>query len=287
VTTPSATSPAPRGLDHLVVGVRDLDRAAASFEALGFQVGARNRHPWGTHNRLIQFPGSFIELITVAEPSLIVPHGTGRFSFGAFVRDALDRAEGVFMLVLDSADAVADAAAFAEAGLGRFEPFFFERQGLRPDGTPLRVAFTLAFAATPDAPLCGFFVCQQHEPQSFWNPAFQRHRNGALGLGAVTLRAPDPAPLSPFIEAFSGAAPRRVQHGEVEHALARGSVRIMAADVPSPCFGGAEVNVPDLAAISALAAAAGLPHEATNVSVIIAPEALCGLELRFLAPPET
>ena len=57
-----------RGLDHLVLGVRDLEADAAFCEALGFTVGARNRHPWGTHNRIIQFPGSFLELITVGEP---------------------------------------------------------------------------------------------------------------------------------------------------------------------------------------------------------------------------
>jgi predicted SnoaL-like aldol condensation-catalyzing enzyme len=54
-----------RRLDHVVNAVRDLDRAAGRYRRLGLQVGARNRHPWGTENRLIQFSTSFIELITV------------------------------------------------------------------------------------------------------------------------------------------------------------------------------------------------------------------------------
>ena len=41
-----------RSIDHLVVAVRDLDGAARFYERLGFQVGSRNRHPWGTENRL-------------------------------------------------------------------------------------------------------------------------------------------------------------------------------------------------------------------------------------------
>ena len=45
-----------RRIDHLVVAVRDLDGAGRFYERLGFQVGARNRHPWGTENRLVQFP---------------------------------------------------------------------------------------------------------------------------------------------------------------------------------------------------------------------------------------
>lgn len=46
----------PRGLDHIVHAVRDLDAAAALYKSLGFTVGARNRHPWGTHNYIVQFP---------------------------------------------------------------------------------------------------------------------------------------------------------------------------------------------------------------------------------------
>ena len=58
----------PRGLDHVVHAVRDLDSAAELYRRLGFTVGARNRHAWGTHNRLVQFPGFFVELLAVEEP---------------------------------------------------------------------------------------------------------------------------------------------------------------------------------------------------------------------------
>src|SRR6186997_2539258 len=58
----------PRGLDHIVHAVRNLDAAADLYRRLGFTVGARNRHPWGTHNHVVQFPGFFIEVLTVAEP---------------------------------------------------------------------------------------------------------------------------------------------------------------------------------------------------------------------------
>ena len=57
----------PRRIDHLVIAVHDLDGAAAFYQRLGFQVGARNRHPWGTENRIVQFSASFLELITLGE----------------------------------------------------------------------------------------------------------------------------------------------------------------------------------------------------------------------------
>ena len=52
----------PRGIDHLVLAVHDLDAAGDFYEKLGFRVGARNRHPWGTENRIVQFPHIFLEL---------------------------------------------------------------------------------------------------------------------------------------------------------------------------------------------------------------------------------
>ena len=75
----------PRGLDHIVHAVRDLDAAAELYRGLGFTVGARNRHPWGTHNHIVQLPGFFIELLTLAEPDKLGAAWTSRhFSFGAY-----------------------------------------------------------------------------------------------------------------------------------------------------------------------------------------------------------
>jgi catechol 2,3-dioxygenase-like lactoylglutathione lyase family enzyme len=117
-----------RPLDHLVLAVHDLDAAGAFYQRLGFLVGARNRHPWGTENRIVQFDGAFLELITVGEGADIVPHQHGVFSFGAFVHDYLSAREGFAMLVLASSDALADKAAFDKAGIGGFAPFDFARK---------------------------------------------------------------------------------------------------------------------------------------------------------------
>ncbi len=82
----------------------------------------------------------------MADAGLIPPHGPRFFSFGAFVQASLKRRQGLAMLVLESAGAEADARQFAQDGIGDYAPFFFERQGKRPDGSSMRVAFTLAFA---------------------------------------------------------------------------------------------------------------------------------------------
>lgn len=273
----------PRGIDHLVLAVHDLDAAGRFYEALGFTVGARNRHPWGTENRIVQFPGVFLELITVGEGAAIAPHRPGVFSFGAFVRDSLARREGPCMLVLETADAEADRRAFAAAGLGAFERFDFERQARRPDGTSVRVAFSLAFAASPLLPEVGFFVCQQHEPQNFWTPAFQRHPNGATGISAVTLVAENPSDHAEFLSAFSGVRDMVSNSAGIALTTPRGHIEVTSAaalafhtgeriaEAPAR-IAGFTVDVGDAEAAAARLAAAGVPARRREDHVIVSPQ---------------
>ncbi len=283
----------PRDLDHLVIGVADLDAAGAIYASLGFRVGARNRHPWGTENRIVQFPGAFLELISVGDAGAIPPPAPRRFSFGAFVRDALVRGEGMSMLVLESGDSAADAASFREAGIGDFEPFFFERQARRPDGSQVRVAFTLAFAENPAAPECGFFLCQQHEPQNFWNPAFQQHENGATGLAAVFLVAPEPQGQGAFLSAYSGTAASMTSVGGLRLELPRGRIEVLtpqAAEVAlasggaqggAPHFGGFAVTVPDAARVEALLVQHDIAHQHRNGRTVVPAGAALGCAIVF------
>jgi hypothetical protein len=217
----------PRGLDHIVHVVRDLDAAGEFYRRAGFTVGARNRHPWGTHNRIVQFPGVFIELLAVGEPELITAARPGWFSFGGFARDFLAREEGLAMLVLEGRGAAADAAAFRSAGIGDFEVFDFEREGKRPDGTPVKVAFSLAFAADAKAPDVGYFTCQQHYPQNFWNPAFQSHANGVSGVAGVIFVAQDPAAHRHFVTSFSGVDDFGSDAGGIVVQTPRGAIEVM------------------------------------------------------------
>lgn len=285
------TSP-PRGLDHLVLGVHDLDAAAALYQRLGFTVGARNTHPWGTQNRIVQFPGAFLELITVGDAGAIPPHGPRRFSFGAFVRDALARGEGMSMLVLESKDAAADAAAFHAAGIGDFETFFFERQASRPSGEAARVAFTLAFAQDDLARECAFFVCQQHEPQNFWNPAFQSHPNGASGLAAALMAADEPSVHRRFLTAFTGGAEVLEGNADLVLPLPRGRIDILDADAagaiyhvapePTPTrFLGFAVAVPGLERVAGFLEAGGTPFIRNEERIIVEANAAMGCLISF------
>jgi Glyoxalase-like domain len=184
----------PRAIDHLVIAAHDLDALAALYRRLGFQVGPRNRHPWGTENHIVQFGGSFLELIGLGEGFVAPPPAPGVFSFAGFVARFLARRQGVAMLALGSGDAEADRVAFAGAEIGDFARFDFARKGRRPDGGEVSVAFSLAFAQDREMPEAGFFVSQHHFPENFWSARVQVHANGAqaiTGLVAVSERPQD------------------------------------------------------------------------------------------------
>jgi catechol 2,3-dioxygenase-like lactoylglutathione lyase family enzyme len=204
----------PRGIDHIVHAVRDLDAAAELYRGLGFTVGARNRHPpeWGTQNHIIQTPDTFIELLAVTDRDRIAPHAPRQFSFGAFNRDFLNVREGLSMLVLKGGGA-ADADEFRKRGIGDFELYDFERAGTRPDGSPVKVAFSLAFARDDAAPNVGFFTCRQHYPENFWNPAFQKHANSVTGVAGVILIAEQAKAHCEFMQNFTGGQASAIDGG--------------------------------------------------------------------------
>src|SRR6266508_4742775 len=250
------------GLDHVVHAVRDLAAAAELYGRLGFTVGARNRHAWGTHNQLIQLPGFFVELLTVAEPEKL---GTDGFSalFGTFNRIFLKQQEGLSLLILESRNAAADVADFRAAKIGVSDAMHFEREGKRPDGSPVKVGFSLAFARDAGAPQIGFAACQQHYPENFWNPAFQQHANTVSGVAAATprgdIKVMDPAAF----RSHFGTAPPEVSAGARLAAL--------------------QFRVRDRAALTAALDAGGITSFSHMGATIIAPENAMGATLVFEA----
>ena len=283
----------PRGLDHIVHAVRDLDAAADLYRRLGFTVGARNRHSWGTHNHVAQLPGSFIELLTVAEPGKL---GTDGFStlFGRFNQSFLARHEGLSMLMLESGDAAADAAAFRSAGIGASEAMRFEREGKRPDGSTVKVAFSLAFARDDKAPDAGFATCHQHFPENFWNPAFQQHPNTATGIAGVVLVADNPTDHHIFLSAFTGVRDLHATSNGVTASTPRGDVKVMDPAAFRSHFGteppdiskGARLaamqfRVRDRTALMTALSSGGIASSFCMGSTIVVPEAAMGTTLAF------
>ena len=178
----------PRGWDHAVVAVRDLDAAARTYEALGFSLTARAAHPFGTANRLALLGRTYLELVAVERPVDIPEPSAEDFGFAAFVARYLEACEGLAMMALKVADAEAEASRYAEDGLTAFPVRRFARSARRPDGGEAQVSFALAHALDPRLPDLALFACAHETPDAVWAAGPRTHTNGARDiLGAVVV----------------------------------------------------------------------------------------------------
>lgn len=286
-----------RGIDHLVLVAHDLGAIGQRYEALGFRVGAQNRHDWGTLNRIVQFDGCFLELLTT-EDGFERPDDSAAVSqFAAPIDNYLDRREGFAMLVLESGDAVADHADFKLRGIGGASVFQFSRAGRRPDGQSVTVSFSLAFARPALASHAGFFVCQQHAPDLFWNAAFQRHPNSATGVAGVVFQTDAQDAFADFFSAFTGAGTslalpggRRVETprgvidcldaATVEAVFGPGSA-LSRADAPG--FAGVRFAVRDLAICEGVLVSSGIAHRRVGSRLVVAATEAFGVAVAFEA----
>jgi Glyoxalase-like domain len=281
------------GLDHLVHAVRDLDAVAEVYRRLGFTVGARNRHAWGTHNYLVQTPGFFVEVLMVAEPEKL---GSDGFSalFGTFNRLFLKNQEGLSLLILESDDAAVDAARFRSAGVGASDAMRFEREGKRPDGSAVKVGFSLAFARDAKAPAIGFAVCQQHFPENFWDPAFQQHANTVSGIAGTVLVSQSPRDHEAFLSAFSGVRADSGSANGITASTPRGEISVMDPAAFRSRFGveppdvsrgarlaAARFRVHDRAALSAALERGGIAASSSRGATIVGPQIALGTTLVF------
>lgn len=288
-----------RGIDHLVLCVSDLDRAIALYRNLGFATTPRAQHPWGTDNSLVQLQGCFLELLTVSRPQLIEPAGERFFSFGAFSRQFLEHREGMSMLVFESNDACADRKEFAARGLHPWDLFYFERQAKLPDGSSVSVAFSLAFATDPRMPEVAFFCCQQHAPQYFWKPEYQRHANGAETIEKVVMVAAEPVTYADFFSSIQEPESVVADSDGLTVSTPRGRLLVVTPEAASRCFGGVEVScstespsffgfsvrVPALDGVAGILDANSVGFTSTDEAIRVHPEEAFGVAIEFAARP--
>lgn len=97
------------GLDHIIIGVNDLDEAEHVFsQDLGLAVSAGGIHPsGGTANRIIVIGDTYLELITVRTPAEAQPS----------ILQRLAKGDGYLNFAISSNDIEADSAAIASRGI--------------------------------------------------------------------------------------------------------------------------------------------------------------------------
>src|SRR5437016_760136 len=116
------------GIDHALIGVRDLEDARMAYTRLGFALSPRGRHlGWGTANYCVMFPDDYLELIGIVDPS----------EFSNNLDRFLAEREGAMGLAYATKEADATASSLSAAGLNPSEPRDLARQLELPEGTVL------------------------------------------------------------------------------------------------------------------------------------------------------
>ncbi len=168
------------GIDHVIVGVRDLEQARATYQRLGFRPTPRGRHVgWGTANYCLMFEQDYVELLGIVDPARFT-NDLDRF---------LEDREGLLSIVLRTGDPEATRDAWRGAGLEAAEIAELARL-LEPE-TELRFRNVMLGAeATGGVPM---FACAHLTPGPMRQAEWLAHPNGAVSIRSITVVAEDPA----------------------------------------------------------------------------------------------
>jgi catechol 2,3-dioxygenase-like lactoylglutathione lyase family enzyme len=272
------------GLDHVLIGVRDLEAARAAYARLGFTVTPRGRHVgWSTGNYCVMLAHDYIELIGVIDPS------QPRRSIEQRIAEAGDVGVG---FALASGDEAAAFRAWSEAGLAP------ERRALSrpldlPEGTvePRFALVQVPPAATPWIPI---FVCRHLTPDLVRRPGWTEHPNTAVGIRAMLAVVPDPAVLrTPYQRLFGAGAVGEtdamltVRLGAMSLVVATAEdaaelyPTLDAARITVPSIAALTIAVTDIAAAERALTASGVPIEHDGGTLTVAPRDACGVLLEF------
>lgn len=265
--------PAFDGIDHLLVGVADLERARSAWARLGFTITPRGRHVgWGTANYCVMFAADYVELLGIVDPAQHV-QGLDRF---------LEReGEGTLGLAFGTDDADRTFRAFERAGMAGDPPKRLGRMLELPEGD-VRPEFDLVHPRGAGALGVNGFVCRHRTPELIRRANWLDHPNGAEGIASLTLAAADPATIAGRYRALLGDG-AVAEDGE-GWTVAAGPHRILLRVGVAPAGEIVETRIAcrDLDRAAALLAAAGVAHEHTGRLIAIDPAGATGVRLFFV-----
>jgi hypothetical protein len=184
-----------RGIDHLVVVVNDLTKAAQDYERLGFTVVPGGQHPVGSHNVLISFAdGSYLEII-------------------AFYREATDhrwwaplaKGERLVDFCFQTDDLRGDTKKLRDSGLAINDPVPWSRR--RPDGYELR--WLLSLVSEPARGIAPFLI-EDLTPRSERIPQQFTHRNGVIAIDRVVVAVDEVTTIEKWYSALLGKSGRPI-----------------------------------------------------------------------------
>ncbi len=195
-------------VNHVGVAVRDLDKASACYEALGFTLSPLSAHfgstkpgqppePLATGNRCAIFPHNYVEVLGIINP------GKPDWSWGKF----LNRFQGGHIICFGCKDAQVVHDRLAVTNIGISDVISLQRDIGMPEGVRTARFDCVHFdrAVTPE----GLIQAARHRnPEYVHQPRYLAHRNGAEALAEVVISTSDPQSVAQRYETLTGQKAR-------------------------------------------------------------------------------
>jgi len=201
-------------LDHVMIAVRDLSRAAEVYRDLGFRVIDGGRHTgMGTENKIVRFSLDYLELLGVYSEE-----EASRFASRRAILSFLREREGAITY------------AMAVRGLPADAPAGEDRERRRPDGSVLRwrTAYQNLIGQTPLRP----FLIEWEESDADLLARYRRegeagsHPNGAIAWTGITVGVPSlEEGRSAYADLLGTPEPRGIAFVEGANTIQRLTVR--------------------------------------------------------------
>ena len=173
-------------IDHLMLSVRDSEKAGKVFARMGFTITPRGQLP-GMSNHLVCFSDgktpkpNFVEFMSLDVPEEAPPA----------MAAALRIPDRPVLLVAASNDAQATQEDLEAAGLEVSPVLESGRIWELPGGEVLEFSFSIVLPEGGQAPFY-WIACQHKTPQHYLRPEFVSHENGGFALTKIIAVADDP-----------------------------------------------------------------------------------------------
>lgn len=193
-------------IDHVTLGVADLEQGAAQFRRLGFNVQAGGVHEGrGTHNALAWNNEDYIELLAIRDAAEYRAASRSGGSFEKFI----NAGGGIHAIALASDDLDADVMAMRDRGIDVSDPVSGART--TPDGRTLRWKLA-TLGASHALPL---ILIQHLTPLAERRPAAATHPNAVFTLERAYVVVDDAEAGAALCARILGMAQPSLQKGTV------------------------------------------------------------------------
>lgn len=274
------------GIDHTLIGVRDLETARSAWTRLGFTVTPRGRHiGWGTGNYCVMLDSGYIELLGIIDAT----------QFTNDLDKFVQQREGLMGVAFATDDAAACQARLAEAGLHPDGPKDLSRLLELAEGN-VAPAFKLVFLPPAETPSIRAFVCHHQTPELVRRPEWQHHANGATALISTTVVCADPVATAFGYLPIFGPERLKVLDGVTAVNCGFGTLRFVTPEnlemlhpgldqlpsYPMPWMAAMKLEVQDRARCRAHLQKAGIDYVQAGDSSLIHPKDANGLILELV-----